>query len=631
MAQKRSHKTVTAQKPETETLLAGLNTQPILKSISITDTLPNQTIMSSNTSLRWAYSALILLGSLPVLPLFVPWHLEPVNSFHEEGLAITIGLLACMVTIPLIWQDGVIAIPKIAALPLCLALYITFQSVVLPQVVTQHAAMASLYLVWATLLMVTLSQLKLHLDTEKLALWLAVSLAIAAAFSSLLELIFRFHNSIGGWGGMVQANNFGDLLALGGISLLVWHENAEKSRLLVYVFSILIIVGLSLTPSRSVWLYWSACISLAWFYRKAWIRPLVFGLVSYLLLQTVWKLGLMPTQTTAMDRLVQEVGGVPVRLHIWQVAWNLFLQSPFLGQGFGQFDWAYFHADDHIPLLMNRMEHAHNLILHLLAELGLLPVLLLSILSFKWLYSLVNAKSFVSTNETTEQNTLTAFIISPAVRLWLLLLFLVLFIHSMLEYPLWYAQFLGILALILALGDSKTWQLQTPKPVAVMTGSLLSYAIATSLIHHWYYTRMEMALMIMTDKPTPERFNHLINVCQNIPEKAPLLMPYVPVLFTLGGEINDDYMRAELVTLTDAAFNFWPTSKLAYRQALMQGLNGKIDNAMKTLELAITAYPNEVNAFLNELMHMRYGDLKTIEPLLGMTASAAIKQGMVKS
>jgi hypothetical protein len=260
------------------------------------------------------------------------------------------------------------------------------------------------------------------------------------------------------------------------------------------------------------------------------------------------------------------------------------------------------------------MEHAHNLIVHLLAELGLLPVMVLVIGLLGWFKSLLSRDSVAETG-----------LVS-----WLLMLTAVLGIHSMLEYPLWYTEFLGVAALILALGDTRSWRVRLSKTATAVFGVAMAFSVALAALYEWQYTRMELALLAAMAQPNQQRYEHLVSVCQDIPEKAPLLFPYVPVIFSITSEMASEQMRPELTALTDAGYRFWPTDKLAYRQALMQALNGRVAESRNTLKLALAAYPNGLDPFFGELMHMNLKDLKTIEPLMSSVATAAIKRAVAR-
>jgi len=550
-------------------------------------------------SKTWANVSLSLLALMPLLPLFAPWNLEPVPSFHQEWLAIIAGLLACLTAIPLLWRTDQLQMPVTVALPLVLAVYLALQAKILPQVINPHAQMAMLYLIWAAALMVLTALLRQQLGILRVAFWLAAGLALAASCAALRELVFRLHGATGNWGGMAQPNNYADLLALGGASLLYCHSTTKRFRPLFWLMAVSIVLGLSLTPSRGVWLYWIALGLLAWRYEQAWLRGLLLGFAGYLLLQGLWATGVLPAQQTAAVRLVQEIGGAPLRLHIWRVAWQLFIQSPLLGQGFGQFDWAYFNAGQHIPELSNRLEHAHNLPLHLLAELGLLPVLLLLLGMAAWL------KPFF-TNETDEAKKIDQPM--ACIRLWLLMLLAVLGIHSLLEYPLWYAQFLGVTSLVLALGEQRFWRIDLGKALKLVSAGALCFSLLAAGMHEWQYTKMELALLGAIADRSQRRMEHLVEVCQQVPDKAPLLFPYVPVIFTFASAAENFEMRAELTALVDASYRFWPTKDLSYRQALMQALNGHKPEALATLRLAITAYPQWIGHFRSELERLNPAD-----------------------
>jgi O-antigen ligase len=124
----------------------------------------------------------------------------------------------------------------------------------------------------------------------------------------------------------------------------------------------------------------------------------------------------------------------------------MFIQSPWLGIGAGQIRWQSFLLLDTPSAIgaVGLFEHAHNLFLHLLTEMGVgAPLLVLAgivawLRGFKW-----------------RELSLETW--------WLLGLLSVLGIHSMLEYPLWYTYFLGIVALLLGAGEEKLTPVNLPK------------------------------------------------------------------------------------------------------------------------------------------------------------------------
>jgi O-antigen ligase len=513
-------------------------------------------------------------------------------------------------------------------LPLALAVFIGLQAVLMPQVVDQHAAMAVAYLGWAALLMALTGLLQQSLGRERLSAWVAGSLLTAALWASGRELLARLTGEADVWGGLGQPNHYGDLVALGGASLLYLQAAGKLPRVVFIALGMAIMMGLSLSPSRTVWLYWAAVALIVWQTRSGSLRPLLIGFIAYLAFQALWSVLPLPTSqaainTTAAERLLQQASGTSARWHIWQVAWQLFLQQPLFGHGFGQFDWAYFDAGHFLAEQPTRIEHAHNLILHVLAELGVMPVILLILAAIQWLKPWLTSQP---DNYKTAPG-------CQALRGWLLMLFAILGLHSMVEYPLWHASFLGIAAVLLGLGEHRFWTLRAPHLVSTLTGAMLTLALAVAARHEWQYVRMEMALMAGIIKPSLQQEQQLVAICQEVPDKSPLLLPYVPVLFTLTGHPESEEMRPNLRALAEAAARFTPSNNLVYRLSLVQALNGEHDAALATLNKAMAAYPATAVTFVVEVMRLQETNaqhvgilLKTLVPFVNRSLKQARTQ-----
>lgn len=573
--------------------------------------------MEKNLKLKLSLASvrvsLTLLALLPVLPVLAPWHLNPLRSFHSEWLAVSAGLLAGLALLPVLRTVKVLQLPRMVLLPLALMAFIALQAQILPQVVSQEAQLAMLYLLWAALLMALIGLLVQQTSRAQVAFWLAGGLSVAALCATALEFTYRLQGVVGAWGNIDQANHYGDLVALG-LASVVYLLTVVKPAWRFYLLALagVIVLGLSLTPSRSVWLYWLSMLLMAWRWQRPALRLLLAGFVLYVLLQLLWTTGILPTQqTTAVERLYQEVGGAPVRLHIWRVAWQLFLQTPWLGQGFGQFDLAYFQAGQPIPELTTRMEHAHNLILHLLAELGIFPVLLLLALLGLWLRQLLGALNKPSAEH------------SNSLRVWLLMLTAILGLHSLLEYPLWYAQFLGVAAMMLALGDERFLPVRLSQAGRWATGGLLAMGITLAAVHEWQYAKMEQALYGFLNDSSPRKFSRLLSTCQQASMQAPLLTPYIAVIFTLAGDVTNEKLRPDLTVLVNASYRLWPTHESAYRQAEMQALNGEHAKAIHTLGLALKAYPDRAEHFIAKLNKLNAADQQKMVFLRGMAGVVA--------
>ena len=132
------------------------------------------------------------------------------------------------------------------------------------------------------------------------------------------------------------------------------------------------------------------------------------------------------------------------RTNIWRNTWALVLANPWFGVGFGEFNFAW-----SLSAFANRptafFDHSHNLPLQLMVELGLpLALLMLALLA-----SALGRAAYLAWQAQGEQ---------ASMRRAGLVMLLLIGLHSLVEYPLWYAYFLlpTALALGLSLGQAQT-------------------------------------------------------------------------------------------------------------------------------------------------------------------------------
>ncbi len=175
----------------------------------------------------------------------------------------------------------------------------------------------------------------------------------------------------------------------------------------VGVMSLALIVGVALLRSRRA---------------RAWPRAtwLAVGLIALVLL---WFAASAFTRATAEPALAQ-------RLALWRDVWTLIQHSPWIGVGWGQlnFAWTLTPLPARAP---DVFDHAHSLPLNLAAELGW-PVAagVLALLAL----TLWRARGAIRSREGA-----TALLMLAAILL-----------HSLFEYPLWFAYFLLPSAFLLA-------------------------------------------------------------------------------------------------------------------------------------------------------------------------------------
>lgn len=138
------------------------------------------------------------------------------------------------------------------------------------------------------------------------------------------------------------------------------------------------------------------------------------------------------------------------RFAIWRNTWALIEQQPGTGVGWGMFNiaWTLTPLPDRPVALFG---HAHNLPLHLMAELGA-PLGLAACAALLGLLVLAARRTWTDQHRDTTDD--------AAARRGSLVMLGIVGLHSLLEYPLWYA-YLGLpalLALAVCLGWDRPWK-----------------------------------------------------------------------------------------------------------------------------------------------------------------------------
>ncbi len=276
--------------------------------------------------------------------------------------------------------------------------------------------------------MVLLVLIVLDLGRERWT-WIAFGAVLAAALQALIGLYefrggsgaphlwidnYRFFRAFGTFG---QPNPFSAFMGLAlpltlglawgyaskawGIRAVGWQRGASWPRgaswreplLLALIYAgcaVIILGGLIASWGRGAWMGFGAAVTVMVFFfpRQRWKGVLLMG-TGGVLFAALWLSGLLPAgiQQRIQNTMTEFVGfgdmrAVPVndenfaiveRLAHWQAAYNMASDHPWIGVGLGNYEAAYPHYG--IPSWPRPLGHAHNDYLNLLAETGLIGLL----------------------------------------------------------------------------------------------------------------------------------------------------------------------------------------------------------------------------------------------------------------
>ncbi len=419
------------------------------------------------------------------------------------------------------------------------------------------------------------------------AIVLGLQLATPLAGSAWLSPLAR------GSGNLGQANHLADYLWLGMASAIYLRVQRRIARPAFMFSAGVLLSAASLTGSRSVIVYalGFALLSLwsARHFRQDALsrvaRIALWLLPATLVLQWAFAhfdLSSALQAPVSAERLVREVSGVSARQQLWRTGLAIFAEHPWLGAGVGQFSvLAYRLVGDGTGGAYRCGEHAHNLFIQLLAEFGPLAPLLVVLLALRWWL---------------------AFIRAPwsAAHWWIAAILLVLAAHSQLEYPLWYAFFLGIAALALGIGSDAGFRLHlsTLGRLLLMLVLLLGGWTLFSLAGD--YRQFERALNgTLAGASEPDSVKTRSDALARLRRES-LFAHYVESIYAFQLRVDKQALPDKIAVAT-MAMRFSPVDRIAFNLAYLLALDNRPDAAKIALQRALANSPGYTPSAVGEL------------------------------
>ena len=572
--------------------------------------------------------ALLLAGGMCLVPFLQPRHLPPLRAFYDEWFAFAIFTVA----LGLVAVSPARAKFKWPAPALCLVLFSLTLIGRLPggeSAYSQSPLVWAIYALFAALVIALGHELSCEFGRERVCDVLAMFIlagALANSIFAALQTVGTPHilssfianrAGIRATGNVGQANLFANYVALGQASLVYLYARGKFGVIPALACGFLLVCGAAMATSRASTLYACGFAFLGYLairaQKDAQARRL--GIAAFVLLAGValaqWT---VPAALSAAGYRTEGgvfrntpadwEGSLPdeaanLRLSAWAMAIKLFQDAPWLGVGPDEFPGAAF-ARGLPPELAGDLlwTSPHNLVLHLLSESGLVGASLVGAAVLLWLRGAL--REFARLRD--------------ASLWWLLACAGVELLHALLEYPLWYAHFLSITALLMGVSSAGGIAV---RPLIVRVAFGLSAVAGATLL------ALSLGAYLKFDLASPVAAGRSLAVDSEIARDRAslaelghsLLAPRAETWLFLAFPLDESGL-AEKIRVGSRVMRVWPAREVIVRQAIFLALVGRTEEAKTLLEQSLRTFPGRKKAFLAVIQTAPPRARATLEPLL---------------
>ncbi len=546
-------------------------------------------------------TALLLAGGMCLIPFVQPRHMPPIGAFYDEWLAFAfgvaaIGLAAACKSAPL----------RLPAAAICLALFalaLFVRAIGGHTGYPQSSLLWGLYALFASLIVMLGHDLTTHFGQSRVCDVLAAFLlagALANSVAGVLQVAgipraidsyvsyLRGTRAIGNIG---QANLYANYLALGEAALVYLFARGKIGMVAGLACGALLVGAAALAASRASALYAVIFALLGYIAPRQRDDPQMRGVARPALILAV---GVMAAQwlipaavnsfgfhlESGFERNAASEWGGPVRdesthlrLVAWELAWRIFMSAPWIGVGPDAFAGAAFARGLPPEMAGDQVwTSPHNVILHLLAETGVIGAGLVCAGMLFWFRDSVGA---IRRN--------------PDPAKWFLLACAgVECLHALLEYSLLYAHFLALTALVMGVASGTGPSMLPVARRALFASSALAGMVllgATLVAYH----RFDQASPVATGRSLASDHDVARDRASLARLSESLLAPRTELWLFLAFPLDATDI-ADKIAVGNRALRFWPSRDVVVRQSIFLALSGRHEEAVSLLKHGIRTF-----------------------------------------
>lgn len=582
----------------------------------------------------------VLLAVITIVPFAIPYAYFPVSKFYSESTSLIAGVLLFLVAI---WARNDIKFSPIAVASFAFAVFMLIQPFVVVTYFPGNNYYVALLFFILGLVAIGVTTMVDGDDKSRDAMMLTIcwTLVISATLQAVIAylqysgkasalsqyiLVSPDQTNDGSniFGNIGQPNQFTDFISIGVVALCYLFFIGQINLLVFILYSLVFALAITFTARRGVLLYYIIMIFTAGW---VWLRNCKKGETAknyrkVLLIMAGFFIGLILVQAifpkiitlinahpenslTGISRFSEGQIGQSTyrRFYEWYKAIVLFFEHPLFGVGWYQFprEGIYIMMTErfmYIPENMKLYTHCHNSLFNMMAETGIIGTVIT--IGYGLGYSIWLLLRRINTIQS----------------LFVVLLMIPILTHSFLEYPLWYAYFIVLLAIFLAFAPAK-YSLKNNLAIKGV-GTII---VALLMVFAYNSYQMNNQLMAYTQTPTDyDDFTANVTGLEHLVDSDSIwsmsAMMVLDNYIMPGSQATNAVMSpADQLKYVDKLANAMPYPGALLKQIIVHKMVGDNIGANHYADIMVHAYPYYQQQFIQQLgSDPAFGDVvKTME------------------
>ncbi len=235
--------------------------------------------------------------------------------------------------------------------------------------------------------------------------------------------------------------------------------------------------------------------------------------------------------------------------------------------------------------------YAHDIVLQFLAETGLLGTVILVVAVSLWFWHSLRALGKDGLIQ----------------HLWAIGIVGIEFVHSIFEFPLWHAHFLGLTALLMGFADSRPVALRSMVlgriallAVALIGGTLL---VSTVKVHQELLNWNSKTRFVMPQETGNQAELRLQERRAILQLRQSLLAPYVDIGLALSLSISKQELESK-ISFNEMVMHFYPTFRIVRNQIIFLAMAGREQESLKLMGYMARLEPGRLKELRDTLNHV---------------------------